>query len=100
VNDKKKLLLLAVVALGIFLRFFQIEERLVFHGEIGHNYLAIKNFIEAEQIPLLGPPNLPPLALIRSTFLLDFYSNFGFGKLQPTIRRIFFWDCWGFGDIG
>lgn len=49
-------LLFAAVVIGTFLRFYRIEENIVFHGELGHNYLAIKNAIASGKIPLLGPP--------------------------------------------
>lgn len=48
------------VTLGIFLRFYRIRENLVFHGELGSNYLDIKNFISKGEIPLLGPPTSHP----------------------------------------
>ena len=49
-----------IILVGALLRFFKLEENLVFHGELGHNYLAIKNFVENAQIPLLGPPTVHP----------------------------------------
>lgn len=53
-------LLVIAVALGSFLRFYRVEENIIFHGELGHNYLAIKNFIAERKIPLLGPPTSHP----------------------------------------
>lgn len=39
---------------------YKLPENLVFHGELGHNYLAIKDFILDGRIPLLGPPTSHP----------------------------------------
>ncbi len=52
--------IILIVLLATFLRFYRIEQTVVFHGELGHNYLAIKNFVEQGQIPLLGPPTSHP----------------------------------------
>src|SRR3990170_7826448 len=53
-------LLVFAVVLGTFLRLYRLEENLVFHGELGHNYLAIKDFIIERTVPLLGPPTSHP----------------------------------------
>jgi 4-amino-4-deoxy-L-arabinose transferase-like glycosyltransferase len=63
-----------------------LEENIVFHGELGHNYLAIKNIMENAQIPLLGPPtvhswiNLGPLfywLLAPLLYIFDFNPTVG-----------------------
>jgi len=55
-SSKTAAVLLFALAVGIFLRFYKLEENLVFHGELGHNYLAIKDFLTSGTLPLLGPP--------------------------------------------
>lgn len=79
-------LLFAITFMGIILRLFRLEDNLVFHGELGHNYLAIKNFVENAQIPLLGPPtvhswiNLGPLfywLLTPLFYVFDFNPTVG-----------------------
>jgi len=45
-----------LLILGSFLRFYRIKENLVFHGELGDNYLAIKDAVFNKHLPLLGPP--------------------------------------------
>ncbi len=62
-NNKEDIWLLVVilaVSLGTFLRFFRIEANMVFHGELGHNYLAIKDLIAQHKLPLVGPPTSHP----------------------------------------
>lgn len=49
-----------IVLLGAFLRFFRLIPNMVFQGELGDNYLAIKNFVGSGQIPLVGPPTSHP----------------------------------------
>ncbi len=50
------LLLLCILLVGIFLRFYRIEETFIFSGEVGHNLLAIKDAYQSRIIPLIGPP--------------------------------------------
>src|SRR3972149_12163590 len=57
---KWKVLFFFIIITAIALRFFRIPQNLVFHGELGDNYLAIKNFWENGQIPLMGPPTSHP----------------------------------------
>lgn len=44
-----------ILALGIFLRFYKIQPNLVFNGEMGYDYMTIRDFVEKHQIPLIGP---------------------------------------------
>lgn len=53
--DKWHLILLAILALGTFLRFYKIEENMIFNGEMGYDYTTIRNFVEKGEIPLIGP---------------------------------------------
>jgi Dolichyl-phosphate-mannose-protein mannosyltransferase len=49
------LILLLILILGTFLRFYKIQSNLVFNGEIGYDYMTIRTFVENHQIPLIGP---------------------------------------------
>ncbi len=53
-------LLLLITLLGGFFRFYLFPERMTFHGELGHNYLIAREYIEKHQIPLVGPPTSHP----------------------------------------
>jgi len=56
--NKKKLnlvILVAIIFIGVFLRFYRIEENLIFHGELGVDYLAVRDIIEGRRTALLGP---------------------------------------------
>ncbi len=57
---RKNLVLIGIFALAVFLRLFRIEENFIFSGEVGHNFLAIKNAFINQQIPILGPPTSHP----------------------------------------
>ena len=57
---KYEALLFMVLAIGTFLRYFKLHENMVFHGELGDNYLAMKNIFTTGVIPLLGPPTSHP----------------------------------------
>ena len=51
---------LIMLLIATFLRFYNLEERFLFSGEIGHNLLEIKNAFEGHSIPLIGPPTSHP----------------------------------------
>lgn len=57
---KYEFVLLLTLLLGIFLRFYKINENFLIDGEIGDNLLQLKNFILTKQIPLLGPVTSHP----------------------------------------
>lgn len=86
---KWRVLFLFIVLLGALLRFFKLKEALIFQGELGHNYLAIKNIVESAQFPLLGPPtvhswiNLGPLFYWLLTPLLYVFD------FNPTVGAYF-----------
>jgi hypothetical protein len=50
------LLIAFIILLAFLLRFYRINENIIFNGELGQNYLAIKDAYVNHQIPLLGPP--------------------------------------------
>ncbi len=45
-----------ILLLATFLRIYRIEENLIFHAEIGSDYLVIKDSVFNGNIPFLGPP--------------------------------------------
>lgn len=49
------LLLLGVIALAAFLRLYRLEENLAFHGELGYDYMTIRDYILRGELPLIGP---------------------------------------------
>lgn len=56
-KSKKIFFLLTLIFLvGLFLRFYKINENLLLNAEQGQNYLAIKTAFVSRQLPLLGPP--------------------------------------------
>jgi 4-amino-4-deoxy-L-arabinose transferase-like glycosyltransferase len=84
--SKWRVSIFLVVLLGLLLRFFRLKENLVFGGELGYDYLAIKNIVENARIPLLGPPsshawiNMSPLyywLLTPLFYVFDFNPTVG-----------------------
>ncbi len=53
-NEKIKWLLLALIALAIFLRVFNVKNTLLFHFDQGYHGLAIREIWENKSIKLLG----------------------------------------------
>lgn len=59
-NIKKTLILLLIIFLGTFLRIYKLENSFSFSGEFGDNLLDIKNAINTNTFPLIGPPTSHP----------------------------------------
>lgn len=71
------------------MRFYCLGGDIVFHGELGHNYLAIKNFIQAGQIPLLGPPTSHPWLSFGPLFYWIFAPVLVLAKYNPVSGAYF-----------
>ncbi len=76
-------LLLAIFLIGTFLRFYRLPENLVFNGEIGQNYLAIKDYIIEKHIPLIGPPTSHPWLYFGPFFYWIFAPVLILSKFNP-----------------
>lgn len=76
--------------IGAFLRFFRIRENIYFDGELGHNYLAIKNFISAGIIPLIGPPTSHTWLSFGPLYYWIFGPILALGGYEPIIGSYFF----------
>ncbi|MBI2196429.1 glycosyltransferase [Candidatus Daviesbacteria bacterium] len=57
-KDQKLLfiLLLIVLALAVFLRFYRLSEYMTFLGDEGRDAIVIKNMLVGYHFPLIGPP--------------------------------------------
>lgn len=82
--------LLLTVIMGTFLRFYQLEKNLIFHGELGHNYLEIKNAVSQKQIPLLGPPTSHPWLKFGPLFYWIMAPIMHFAHYNPLSGAYFF----------
>ncbi|MBI1864028.1 glycosyltransferase [Candidatus Woesebacteria bacterium] len=83
-------LLILTLLLALLLRFYRIPQNLIFHGELGHNYLAIKNLVELRQIPLLGPPTSHPWLSFGPLFYWIFAPFLVLFHYQPVAGAYFF----------
>lgn len=76
------LIILFILALGTFLRFYQINPNMIFTGEMGRDYIDVWNIIHGTRSFLIGPRTshewlfLPPLAywIYTVIFLVSNYS--------------------------
>lgn len=82
--------MMAILSAGSFLIFFRLEQNLIFHGELGHNYLAIKNFIAEGKIPLLGPPTSHPWLSFGPLFYWIFAPILALWRFNPVAGGYFF----------
>ncbi|MBU2577706.1 glycosyltransferase family 39 protein [Patescibacteria group bacterium] len=58
--EKNRVLLIAILALGLFLRIYRLPELMVFGGDVARDYLEAKNITLEGKIPLLGSPTSVP----------------------------------------
>lgn len=90
--NKNNLLIILVVCLYLFLRFKNITGQINFDGEVGLNYLEIKNHILNKTIPLVGPPtghSFISLGPIFYWFMIIFFNLFGFDPMNIFVFYIF-----------
>lgn len=66
--NKWNIVLAFILIIGAFLRFYRLPQNLNFHGELGFDYLAVKNIVEGKQTLLLGPPLSHPWLKLAPLF--------------------------------
>lgn len=86
----KKWYLILILITAIFLRFYKIDNLLIFHGELGDNYLVIKNTLGKGIIPLLGPPTSHPWLSFGPLFYYIFGPLLILNHYNP-ITGAYFW---------
>lgn len=87
---KINLFFVAIIILAIFLRSHRISENLFFNGELGQNYLAIKDAFFSHQIPLLGPPTSHPWLSFGPLFYYIFGPFLIVNHWDPNTGPYFF----------
>lgn len=87
--SRKNLMIFFILILAAFLRFFRIEENFIFSGEVGHNFLAIKNAISSSQLPLLGPPTSHSWLSFGPLFYWIFGPFLWLAKFNPLAGAYF-----------
>lgn len=79
-----------LLILAGFFRFYHIRENLFFEGELGHNYLAIKNFFVHHTFPLIGPPTSHEWLSFGPLYYWVFGPVLAVGGYHPLIGALFF----------
>ncbi len=90
VNVRGYFFIILILVVGIFLRFYKIDENIVFHSELGNNYLDIKNFLLAGKIPLIGPTTSHPWLSFGPLFYWIMSPLFAIFDFNPKIGSYFF----------
>lgn len=87
--NKKLLLLMSIVAIGTFLRFYRLVPNLILNGEMGTDYMNVWNMLHGTRTWLIGPRTshewffIPPVSYWIYAVLLFF------GKYNPVIINLF-----------
>ncbi len=99
---KWHLALSGILAVGTFLRFYKLEENMIFGGELGHNYLAVKEMVislqtsfvktllEKPEVFLLGPPTSHPWLHFGPLFYWLIAPVLIIGNYNPVFVSYFF----------
>jgi len=89
-NHKYIIILLSILILGTFLRFYKLLPNLIFNGEMGRDYLDVWAIIHGTRSFLIGPQTshewffLPPISYwIYAVLML-------LAKFSPTVINFFF----------
>lgn len=53
----ENLLIMAIFSLAAFLRFYRVKENLFFNGEVGNDFVIIRDEILSHHLALIGPPS-------------------------------------------
>jgi len=86
---KDILVFFLIILFGTFLRLYRIEENFVFHGELGYDYVTIKNFVLQGKIPLLGPPTSHAWFALGPLFYWIFSVVLPLGNYHPIVGEYF-----------
>jgi len=82
--------LIVITIIGAFVRLYRIEENFVFQGELGYDYVTIKNFVLQGKIPLLGPPTSHAWFALGPLFYWLFSVILPLGNYHPFVGE-YFW---------
>lgn len=75
--------------LAFVLRFYDFSDRMTFHGELGHNYLVAREYIEKAEIPLVGPPTSHPWLDFGPLFYWLIIPVLALSQFNPMIANGF-----------
>ena len=114
-KDQKLLfiLLLAIILLASFLRFYRLDEYMSFLGDEGRDAIIVKDILEGKNFPLIGPPTsvgniyLGPLyyymmAIPMAIFWLNPMAAAGMNALIGvlTVYLVYYLGKVWFGAVG
>lgn len=88
--NKNALIILGIILLSIFLRFYRLQENMPFNGEIGYDYITIRNYIVNHQIPLIGPRTSHEWFFIGPIFYWIFGILLPIFNYNPAVGAYFF----------
>lgn len=77
-----------IFLLGLALRLFGLSDNMIFHGELGDNYLVMKDIWLSREIPLLGPATSHPWLSFGPLFYWIFTPFLVLGKFDPVFMAV------------
>jgi len=76
-------MIFVLLALALFLRIYNLPQNFNFNGELGDNYLVMKDIWESGRVPLLGPATSHPWLSFGPAFYWIFTPILALGKFDP-----------------
>lgn len=86
---KKKVVLILILALAVFLRFYKINELFSFNGDVARDYLSARDIPLFGKIPLVGLASSVPWLHQGALFIYILSLALWLGKYNPVSGVIF-----------
>jgi len=88
--NKTYLALILIMSFAAFLRFYRLPQNMPFNGEIGYDYMTIRNYFVNHQIPLIGPRTSHEWFFIGPIFYWMFEILLPLFNWSPAVGAYFF----------
>jgi 4-amino-4-deoxy-L-arabinose transferase-like glycosyltransferase len=88
--SKYEFIMFIMVLISIILHFYRFGDNALFHGEVGLNYIELKNYVENHQLPLVGPPTGHGWISLGPLFYWMLTPLYLFGRVDPLVIAFLF----------
>ena len=90
INLRREFVLVIILAIAFFIRFFRLSELMIFGGDVAREYIAARDMILQGNIPLIGCPTSIIWLHQGPIFVYLLGIILPFGKFNPLTGGVFF----------
>ena len=83
------LIVIGILAIGFFLRFYRISQNLIFNAEMGYDYLAVIEILKGERTYLIGPQTSHSWLALSPLFYWILAILLPIGNYEPVVVAYF-----------